>query len=162
MPVTAWRVVREPYTLPPYDPFDGKGSSKAGGRWNSAGTPAVYLSDTLSLSILEILVHFSDFAALAEHYAYEVTIPDREIEVIDSRKLPESWHEAGLQRELQALGDEFLHSQRSLALRVPSAVVTRQHNYLLNPEHSRYRELLKIGPRELLPIDRRLFRKPSR
>jgi RES domain-containing protein len=43
-----------------YPPYDGEGARQAGGRWNSKGARVVYMSENSSLTVLEILVHFSD------------------------------------------------------------------------------------------------------
>ncbi|MDQ3490548.1 MAG: RES family NAD+ phosphorylase [Acidobacteriota bacterium] len=43
--------------------FDGEGARLYPGRWNSMGTSMVYLAASLSLAILEILVH-SDSSVL--------------------------------------------------------------------------------------------------
>lgn len=37
--------------------LSGKGAEAAGGRWNRAGYPAVYLAENISLAILETIVH---------------------------------------------------------------------------------------------------------
>ena len=37
------------------DDLSGKGSEITGGRWNDIGVPALYLSDNISLSLLETL-----------------------------------------------------------------------------------------------------------
>jgi RES domain-containing protein len=36
-----------------------EGARRAGGRWNSKGTPVLYMSENRSLAVLEVLVHLS-------------------------------------------------------------------------------------------------------
>ncbi|MEK7393011.1 MAG: RES family NAD+ phosphorylase, partial [Fibrobacterota bacterium] len=42
------------------DAFSGEGARRAGGRWSSKGVQAVYAASTLSLAVLEILMHLED------------------------------------------------------------------------------------------------------
>ena len=50
----AWRIVHQDFVA---SAFDGEGARSTGGRWNSEGTPLVYTAGTLSLALLEIIVH---------------------------------------------------------------------------------------------------------
>jgi len=50
--VYVWRITRQLY-----DPLDGEGARRVGGRWNSAGRPVVYTAGSQSLAILEALIH---------------------------------------------------------------------------------------------------------
>jgi len=52
--IAAWRMSRRKYWP---TAFNGEGSRKEGGRWNSGGVPAVYLADTFALAQLETLVN---------------------------------------------------------------------------------------------------------
>ncbi len=55
------------------------------------------------------------------------------------------------------IGDAWIRAQRSLALRVPSAVVPEEYNLLVNPVHPRFSELRIIGSPEPVVFDPRLF-----
>ncbi len=56
----------------------------------------------------------------------------------------------------QSLGDYWIDSMRSAVLRVPSAVVPNEFNYLLNPRHG---DFARIIPELPVPFtfDERLF-----
>jgi RES domain-containing protein len=49
--------------------------------------------------------------------------------------LPARWRSYPAPEELAALGTEWVARATSVALRVPSAIVPTEHNYLLNPAH---------------------------
>jgi RES domain-containing protein len=154
----AWRVVDRVYTEPPYNPFDGEGSRLNGGRWNSAGIPAVYASGAISLALLEVLVHMQDLLVLSGYVMYRIEISDDFITQVDPQTLPRTWQEPGVVPELRQLGDTWLAATTSVALRIPSAVVPVEFNYVLNPRHPDFSKLV-IGNRQPLPIDPRLLQK---
>lgn len=150
----AWRIASRSYA---HTAFTGEGAAKSPGRWNRLGVPVVYLAEHLSTGILEVLVHVDDRAHLAAFVAIEVEIPDPHVEELselppDWRQLPEPYPES-----TQRLGSEWALSLRSLALRVPSAVVPSEFNLLLNPRHPAMSEV-RVGQPQPLFLDPRLLR----
>lgn len=159
MTVSAWRVVPRKYSKSPYNPFDGKGASTFGGRWNSIGTPMVYTSATRSLAILEKLVHADgELDSLLDCVIYGVTIPDELIFSLDPAELPADWNDPVAAPRLQELGDDWVRRMTTPVMKVPSAVVPVEFNYVLNPRHPDFSKLV-IGERQTLPIDPRLLKK---
>jgi len=154
----AWRVADRAYTEPPFNPFDGEGARLHGGRWNNAGIPAIYAAGACSLALLEVLVHVPDLVVLQGYVVYRVEIPEGLILDVPFEQLPNNWNQPGLVPELRRLGDEWAAARSSAALRVPSAIVPVEYNYVLNPRHP---DFLKVGlgPREPLPVDPRLLKK---
>ncbi len=62
----AWRIVQ---THVADRAFSGEGARRYGGHWNSKGHAVVYTSSSISLAILEILVHIQIYDIL-EEYVY--------------------------------------------------------------------------------------------
>ena len=111
--------------------MDGEGAYRYGGRWNNPGTRVVYLAQSRALAVLEILVH-ADRALIGLPYSIiEVTFEDALC--IDLNPLPEGWNDNT--SHARTAGDEWVASQVSPVLRVPSAVMPGEWNYLLNPAH---------------------------
>ena len=54
---------------------------------------------------------------------------------LHSYELEPTWNAYPHHIETQKLGDEFIRSSSALALKVPSAVVQGDFNYLINPLH---------------------------
>lgn len=158
MSTVVWRVADRAYTEPPFNPFDGEGARLHGGRWNTAGVPVVYAAGACSLALLEVLVHVPDLVVLQGYCVYRVEVPDSLIADVPFEALPENWNQPGLVPDLRKLGDEWARSRASVALRVPSAIVPVEHNFVLNPRHPDF-GLLEVGPREPLPVDPRLLKK---
>jgi RES domain-containing protein len=127
-----WRLVKTRYATAA---FDGEGARLFGARWNSVGVRVAYASDSSALAVLEVLVHLVDVAVLPSYSLLSAMVPDETIEVLDPSLLPAGWTASPVPPEVQAIGDAWVRSGRSLALRVPSVVVAGGSNVLVDPEH---------------------------
>lgn len=150
-----WRLVRK-RRLP--DAFTGEGARLAGGRWNSVGVRVVYASATRSLAQLEYLVHVNPPRAPRDVYAIYADIPERlKVDDLAGRRLPKSWRRYDPPvEELQVIGDRWVASLNAAVLRVPSAVVPAEDNFLLNPAHKDFSKIV-LGKAEPVEFDPRLF-----
>jgi len=138
--------------------LSGKGAKIAGGRWNSKGTSLLYTAQSRALCSVEIAVHVP-FGVLPKNYKLlTIEFPDSAyVKTLSSEKLSPDWKEHPHPHSTQQIGDEFVEANNHLALKVPSAVVQGDHNYLLNPNHANFRkvEIVNIEPFE---FDSRLFK----
>lgn len=151
MTVTARRVVspRRARTA-----FDGEGARLHGGRWTSPGRAVVYVAATTSLALLETLVH-APSTLLPAYVAIPVTFDAKLVSTIEIASLPRRWRSHPFPAALRRIGDEWLASGVSAALRVPSAVVPEESNFLLNPAHPDFPRI-SIGSPVALDVDFRL------
>ena len=146
-----WRLCKRAHSA-----FDGEGARLAGGRWNRRGTRMIYTSGSLSLAALEILVHCEPSLLPADLVAIPADIPASiAVEPIDESRLPSDWHRMPPPDALAELGSGWLAAARSPVLSVPSAVVPRERNYLLNPEHPEFERIVR-GRGEAFSLDPRL------
>jgi RES domain-containing protein len=150
----AWRICREATAG---SAFDGEGARLYPGRWNHRGVPVVYCASTLSLASLELFVHLDPDDLPSDLVSVRVDVPDALVETLDRKKLPRGWRAYPAPVELQDLGSEWVLSLRSVALRVPSAVLPIEENILLNPHHARMAKLT-IDPPEAFAFDPRMFK----
>ena len=111
-----------------YQDLSGLGGLKYKGRWNDAALPIVYTSASLALCVLERRVH--SIYQPKDEVCLEIEIPGHSVESVVP--LPTNWKQD--LAVTRTIGSEWLHSNRSLCLRVPSAVLP-EFNYLLNPRH---------------------------
>lgn len=140
------------------DDLTGEGARLAGGRWNSIGTAVLYTAETRALAALEYLVHASLRAAPGDLRLLSLQVPnDIKAEEIDRDSLPSDWKTHPPPLVLAAIGTEWLSSNRSLLLRVPSVVVEQEHNVLLNPAHPDFGPV-RVSPSEPFTLDGRLLR----
>lgn len=150
--VTAWRITKNKYQD---SAFTGEGAEIAGGRWNSQGTRIVYASSSISLSILEILVHLENSSVLSSYSVIPFHFDEKLISVLKEADLPRGWADHPPPVSSQQIGDSWVQDQTSLLLKVPSVVVPLEFNYLLNPAHPDI-DKIKIGQPVPLPLDERL------
>ena len=78
--------------------------------------------------------------------AFRARLPGGAACALGRARLPSNWRESPIPRSVQAVGDAWLKSESSLALRVPSAVVPAEDNALINPDHPRFEEGTSDGP----------------
>jgi len=150
--LTAWRITKRKHIR---SAFTGEGAQRYGGRWTSPGTAVIYTAQSQSLAALEMLVHL-DSADLLDRYAlFEVVIKESLIRNTDPEKLPRNWKRNPPPAPLQAIGDSWALTKSSAVLRVPSALVPGEDNFLLNPAHPDFREL-RIGKPLAFHFDPRL------
>ena len=82
-----------------------------------------FASDSAALAVLEVLVHLDTARVLPAYSMIAAEIPDSRIEDLDPRRLLGGWWRYPPPPETQAIGDAWIASRRSLALRVPSALL---------------------------------------
>jgi RES domain-containing protein len=115
--------------------LSGSGARLYGGRWNSLGKSMVYLASSRSLAVLEVLVHLSPTIFPGDFCISEIEVPDNSILTMDVNSLPVNWQDISSLVKLKQLGDDFIKRQNYLLMKVPSAIVAKEFNYLLNPQH---------------------------
>jgi RES domain-containing protein len=113
-------------------------------RWNSMGIYTIYSASSRSLACLENLVHM-DIASLQQLFRVcIIEVPDDlKIGNVNSDELPENWHlpDPDGYSICQPIGDRWNLENKLLMLRVPSAIIKNEYNYLINPNHP---DLIKL------------------
>lgn len=153
---SAWRIVKRRHAA---NAFDGEGARIHGGRWNSSGTPMVYLATSRALALLEILVHLGDEDCLLTSYVIvRVDFESAWARELPAKKLPSGWNQWPAGAATRTLGDAWIARAGSLLLAVPSVIVPEERILLMNPRHPKAAQL-KIGRPISLNVDSRLGRK---
>jgi RES domain-containing protein len=114
--------------------LSGNGARLYGGRWNSEGKPMVYLASSRSLAVLESLAHLVATNIPDEFFMLTIEAPDDFLEIPENI-LPDNWNEYPEQHIVKQIGNSFLQRNEHLLLKVPSALVPEEFNYLMNPLH---------------------------
>jgi len=136
----------------------GKGAEKSGGRWNSKGVAMLYTSESRALCTTEIAVHTPLGDVPNDYRIISLEIPNNSFSVLKETALPSDWKSFPHPDSTQKLGDKFIADRKYPVLKVPSAVVQGEHNFLLNPYHKEFSKV-KILSDEPFSFDERLFKK---
>ncbi len=141
------------------DDLTGRGAEKTGGRWNSKGIPVIYTSESRALCMSELAVHIPYGNIPDDYLLIQIEIPDVEkITEIKTKGLPPDWKSFPHSDQVQKVGDKILKQNKYLVIKVPSAVVQGDFNYLINPKHKNIHRVRVIGS-ERFTFDERLFKK---
>lgn len=139
----------------------GIGSSMTEGyRWNSLNKFLVYTSESRALATLEVSVHLDLSEDLpSDRYCVEVDIPDNILILeLNINELPDNWESKPPILETQFIGDDFVRENKAAVLKVPSAIIHAEFNYLINPNHPDAKKI-KIITKEKLNFDKRFSQK---
>lgn len=150
-----YRIEREKHLK---NTLSGVGAAMSKGfRWNSYNTRLVYTAESRALATLEVAVHLDLNEDLPNdrHYV-EVFIPDDiTILEVDIDDLPEDWDSKPPSITTQTIGDDFVADNEAAVLKVPSSIVPKEYNYLINPGHRDSRRI-KVFNTYRMSFDSRL------
>lgn len=127
------------------------------GRWNEEGEQVVYTSASRSLACLENLAHKGGRGKTMTYRTMVIYIPDSlAIQQVNIKDLPSDWNEISLCKECQQIGSAWYVSKDTAVLRVPSAVIPDEFNYVLNTRHPDFKqiEIIRVLP---FSFDQRLI-----
>lgn len=150
--VLVWRLCSAKYAAAA---FSGEGARLYGGRWSAPGYRIAYCAESRALAMVEVLVNADEQDRLfsLSWVLVSAEIPDALVE--KPARFPEDWRQYPHPSSTQLIGSQWAKEQRSLALRVPSAVVPGEFNYLLNPDHPDFTKV-KRGKTQPFSFDPRL------
>jgi len=138
--------------------FDGEGARLYGGRWNSKGSPCVYLGATRAICVLETLVHLNNQQKLSLFSMLQVTVPEDLVLTLEAPDWPTDWAVDPAPSSTKDIGDHWLADSGSLVLLVPSSVVAGEWNALFNPVHPAAREIIAAAKAVDFALDPRLIK----
>jgi RES domain-containing protein len=155
----AWRVEKAEHLAVA---AKGLGAFNVGGRWNRPGRYAIYAAENLSLALLEILVHAPDPEQRKRaRVRFHLSIAPEAIEEIFLDRLPRTFGPTTPFTLTQDIGDPWLEARKFVALKVPSAIVPVEFNYVLNPLHPDFSSAVKWEKPAALILDERLSLAPA-
>jgi RES domain-containing protein len=131
-----------------------QGSGRAA-RWNSNGMFITYSASTRALACLEMLVHLCGEQIKTPFKLSVIYIPDEVAIENFSGFYNKDWAEIENYHQCQLIGDEWIRSARTCILRVPSAIIKNEYNYLINPQHPDFMKI-KVISLEDFEFDMRL------
>ena len=117
------------------DDLSGTGAKLFGGRWNSLGVPMHYMAASRALAALEVLANKSVLTGGNNWCTATFEVPENSILTIEADDLPKDWRTYPSIALLKKLGDEFVLQGNFLLLKVPSAIIEDEYNFLMNVYH---------------------------
>jgi RES domain-containing protein len=125
------------------------------GRWNSDGKKVIYAAGSVSLAIMENLVRRSGYGFNSDFAIMFIEVPDHiKISTYTPEDLRPGWNDPGSFAVSQPVGDAWYDSMKTAVLKIPSAVVPQEYNYVLNSLHPDYAQIKLVAVTEFVPDER--------
>lgn len=113
----------------------GEGARLFGARWNPVGVACLYTSSSRALSVLEYSVNLSAYEIPKLLSFTLLEIPDNEIYEVNINDLPQGWNSFPAPTISRIFGNALLTGNNKAIIKIPSTIITKEFNYLLNPNH---------------------------
>lgn len=157
-----WRIATETRQYAACD-LSGGGAAAHPGRWNDNGEPIVYAAPHLSLAVLETAAYVDSSGLPLNRFVVGIDVPN-DVWVhrkrLSPRELPGGWDAVPSGMASVRVGTEWLRSQSSAILLVPSAIVPEEFVALINPGHPLSHKIVATTERRF--IYQTLFRASAR
>jgi RES domain-containing protein len=125
-------------------------------RWNSKDIKMIYTASSRALACLENVVHRNALGLQSGFRTMVIQIPQAlYITIIEKESLLQDWHLFENYPLTQAMGDAWIKKGETAVLRIPSAIIAEECNYLLNPGHKDF-EQIKVIRTEPFSFDQRI------
>ncbi|MCX6276566.1 MAG: RES family NAD+ phosphorylase [Bacteroidetes bacterium] len=121
-------------------------SSGSENRWNKRGQKVIYTGSSRSLSTLELIVHKSSIVPTVPYKIMVIYIADNEnlVRQIRINELRKDWRTLAAYSTLQNIGSQWYDHQETLLLKVPSAIIPYEYNYVINTEHPDFMQKIQL------------------
>jgi RES domain-containing protein len=113
----------------------GEGARLHGGRWNHLLVPCIYTSESRALALLELTVNVNIDDIPRALSITTIEIPDDIIKELTLPELPGDWGHSPSPTSAKDMGSNLLKTMEAAVLKIPSAILSQEFNYILNPLH---------------------------
>lgn len=121
----------------------------------------MFTSATLSLAALERFVHTDSDLEPADLLAIPVELPDDlAIDAVEVETLPADWRTFAAPPALAAIGERWFRASSTPVLSVPSVVIAHERNFVLNPIHREFTQIM-VGRSQPFSFDPRMWKNDS-
>lgn len=124
-------------------------------RWNAKGRFVIHTAGSRSLACLENLVHRSGEWQGKMYKVMLIEFPDKiKMDTIEVASLKKNWMEINQFSYCQSVALQWLNDATAAILKVPSVLIKKEFNYLINPRHPDFK-LIKLIDVENFNFDER-------
>ncbi|MEL1242975.1 RES family NAD+ phosphorylase [Flavobacterium sp. DGU11] len=113
----------------------GEGARLHGGRWNHVLVPCIYTSESRALALLELTVNVNIDDIPRALSISTIEIPEDIIKELSVAELPGDWDYSPSPTSTKDMGSDLLKTAEAAVLKIPSAILPLEFNYILNPLH---------------------------
>jgi RES domain-containing protein len=125
------------------------------GRWNGDGKKVIYTAGSVALAFLENMIRRQGVGFNTDFKTMIIDIPDDlKIQTIKAASLSAGWREFTDYSKCQPLGNEWFDKGEKPVLKVPSAVLPEEFNFVINATHSDFKKIKLVETTELIPDER--------
>lgn len=107
-------------------------------RWNSKGKFVIYTANTRALACLENVVHRSGEGLNGRFKVMIIEIPSK-VKIKEIKTLPKDWFTFESYSDCQKIGDKWIEEEEFAILKMPSAIISKEYNYLININHKDFK-----------------------
>lgn len=120
-------------------------SSGRPNRWNKNAEHVIYTSGSVSLCALELLAHSGGIRPAGTYRIMHIEIEKKsKIASVNIDTLPDDWPLLSGYPSTQEIGSEWYESHHTLLLKIPSAIIHQEYNYMINCKHPDFDSKVKI------------------
>ena len=125
------------------------------GRWNGAGRKVIYTAEGIALAFMENMIRRKGLGFNDQFAIMFIRVPDDlKITAINPVSLAEGWRSYNDYRICQSVGNEWFDKGATAILKVPSAILPGEFNYVLNATHREFSRIRVVGTSPVIPDER--------
>lgn len=125
------------------------------GRWNKEGAQVIYTAESIPVAFMESMIRRKGLGFNDQFGIMVIEVPDRFlISEINADKLAQGWRDDKDYSFCQAAAADWYNNLQSPVLKVPSAVIATDFNYVLNAIHPEFAKIRIIATTDLIPDER--------
>lgn len=125
------------------------------GRWNNSGKKVIYAAESIPLAFLENMIRRQGVGFNDDFKIMILEIPHKQtITILDVSLLKKNWRDMNNYASCQTLGNAWFDAGKTLVLKVPSAVLPEDFNYVINATHADFKLVKIVAVTDLVPDKR--------
>lgn len=125
------------------------------GRWNGAGRKVIYTAESIPLAFMENMIRRKGLGFNDDFHVMIIEVPDTlAVTEVDAASLAAGWRDFLDYSICQAVGNNWYDNGSTPVLKVPSAVMPTNFNYVIHTMHPHYNAVKFLTTTNLVPDDR--------